>query len=123
MRGIKTIRIFVVEIRTKTNNTMAIKNVSVENDKVVFTFNNDFIRDKVIVTLTNRYQIFLRSRWNFEFNAIQDYFVGNCERGAYIGERKHKKDNYVYDVWDLTKVFPDVQFNDNEKELDMLFEF
>ena len=102
---------------------MAIKNVSVENDKVVFTFRNDFIRDNVIVTLTNRYIIFLRSRWNFEHNAIQDYFVDNCQRGAYIGERKNKKDNYVYDVWDLTKVFPDVKFNDNEKELDMLFEF
>ena len=106
---------------------MAIKNVSVENDKVVFTFRNDFIRDNVIVILTNRYQIFLRSKlrskWNFESNLIQDYFVDNCQRGAYIGERKNKKDNYVYDVWDLTKVFPDVQFNDNEKELDMLFEF
>lgn len=102
---------------------MAINNISVENDKVVFTFKNDYIKDNVVVTLTNRYQIILRSRWNFEFNAIQDYFVGNCQRGAYIGERKHKKDNYVYDVWDLTKVFPEVQFNDNEKELDMLFEF
>lgn len=102
---------------------MAINNVNVENDKVVFTFRNDFIRDNVIVTLTNRYLIILRSRWNFENNAIQDYFVGNCQRGAYIGERKHKKDNFVYDVWDLTKVFPEVKFNNNEKELDMLFEF
>ena len=102
---------------------MAINNVSVENDKVVFTFRNDFIRDNVIVTLTNRYLIILRNRWDFENNAIQDYFVDNCQRGAYIGERKHKKDNFVYDVWDLTKVFPEVKFNDNEKELDMLFEF
>ena len=102
---------------------MAINNISVENDKVVFTFENDFIKDNVVVTLTDRYFIALRSRWNFEHNAIQDYFVENGKKGCYIGERKHRKDKYVYDVWDLTKIFPDVQFNDNEKELDMLFEF
>lgn len=102
---------------------MAIQNIGVENNKVVFTFRNDFIKDNVVVSLTDRYLIILRSRWNFEYNAIQDYFVNICERGAYIGERKHRKDKYVYDVWDLTKVFPDIQFNNNEKELEMLYEF
>ena len=102
---------------------MAISKVDVKNNEVVFTFKNDFIKDNVVVTLSNRYCIMLRSRWNFEHNAIQDYFIKNGKRGCYIGERKHKKDNYVYDVWDLGKVFPEVQFNNNAKELDMLFEF
>jgi hypothetical protein len=102
---------------------MAISKVDVKNNEVVFTFENDFIKDNVVVTLTNRYCIVMRSRWNFEYNAIQDYFTKNGERGCYVGERKHKKDKYVYDVWDLTKVFPEVQFNNNAKELDMLFEF
>lgn len=102
---------------------MAISKVDVKSNEVVFTFKNDFIKDNVVVTLTDRYCIVLRSRWNFEYNAIQDYFIKNGESGCYIGERKHKKDNYVYDVWDLTKVFHEVQFNNNAKELDMLFEF
>lgn len=102
---------------------MGLSNLDVKSNEVVFTFENDFIKNNVVVTLTNRYCIVLRSRWNFEYNAIQDYFTMNGERGCYIGERKHKKDNYVYDVWDLTKVFPEVQFNNNAKELDMLYEF
>ena len=102
---------------------MALSNLDVRSNEVVFTFVNDFIKDNVVVTLTNRYCIVLRSRWNFEYNAIQDYFIMNGEKGCYIGERKHKKDNYVYDVWDLTKIFPEVQFNNYAKELDMLYEF
>ena len=102
---------------------MGLSNLDVKSNEVVFTFENDFIKNNVVVTLTNRYCIVLRSRWNFEYNAIQDYFIMNGEMGCYIGERKHKKDNYVYDVWDLTKVFPEVQFNNNAKELDMLYEF
>ena len=102
---------------------MATSKVEVKSNEVVFTFRNDFIEDNVVVTLNNRYLIILRSRWNVEFNDIEDYLIKNGKKGCYIGERKNKKDDYVYDVWDLTKVFPDVKFNDNEKELDMLFEF
>ena len=97
-----------------------IKDINVENNKVVFTFKNDFIGNKVIVTLTNRYYVVLQSRWNFEHMEIENCFLKLGAKGSYLGERKSPNDDYVYDVWDLNKIFPNVQFNDNTKELETL---
>lgn len=44
---------------------------------------------------------------------FKDYAIENGQRGCYIGERKDR-DGYDYDIWDLTKIFPDVSFKEND---------
>ena len=94
-----------------------IKNVDIQWDKVIITFEKDYIDNQIIKTLTNRYYIVWRNRFDVENAVIERYFIDNGISGCYLGERVSKKYNLIYDVWDLTKIFPNVHFNDNTKDL------
>lgn len=100
-----------------------IKNVDVQSDKVVITFEKDYVGNQTIKTLTNRYYIVWRNRWDFDNAVIERYFIDTGLIGCYLGERMAKTDKSTYDVWDLTKIFPNVHFNDNTKEIEKLIEF
>lgn len=89
------------------------KNVIVKKNRVTFIFNNDFINDVECHSFTERYAILLRSRWSLLYMFFKDYAIEHGKRGCYIGERKDR-DGYYYDIWDLSKIFPDVSFKEND---------
>ena len=89
------------------------KNVIVKKNRVTFIFNNDFINNVECRSFTERYAILLRSRWSLLYMFFKDYAIEHGKRGCYIGERKDR-DGYYYDIWDLSKIFPDVSFKEND---------
>lgn len=89
------------------------KNVIVKKNRVTFIFNNDFINEVEAKTFTERYAILLRSRWSLIYMFFKDYAIEHGQRGCYIGERQDR-DGYYYDIWDLSKIFPDVSFKEND---------
>jgi hypothetical protein len=102
---------------------MEIKNIKVEDKKVTF-YLEDY-RGEHIVEFTKRYFFDTRSRWNFEINEIKRYFLANAPKGSVIGggedyfskKEKHallsNKISNVF-VWDLKKIFPNVDFIEND---------
>lgn len=102
---------------------MTIKNVKVENKKVTF-YLVDY-KGEHIVEFTKRYFFDTGSRWNFEINEIKRYFLTNAPKGSVIGsgeeyfDKKEKHSllcNKISNVlvWDLKKIFPNVDFFEND---------
>lgn len=89
------------------------KNVIIKKNRVTFIFKNDFINDVECRSFTERYAILLRSRWSLIYMFFKDYAIEHGQRGCYIGERQDR-DGYYYDIWDLSKIFPDVSFKEND---------
>lgn len=89
------------------------KNVIVKKNRVTFIFSNDFINDIECHSFTERYAILLRSRWSLIYMFFKDYAIEHGQRGCYIGERQDR-DGYYYDIWDLSKIFPEVSFKEND---------
>ena len=100
-----------------------IKNVDIQSDKVVITFEKDYMGYQNILRLACKYYITLRDDWGFNNMHLERYFINNGKKGCYIGKRKSQTDNFIYDVWDLTKIFPNVHFNDNTEKLKSFIEF
>lgn len=100
---------------------MTIKNVKVEDNKV--TFYLESYKGEHIVEFTKRYFFNTGSRWDFEINEIVRYFIDNAPKGSVIGSGEEYFDNKkikYYDrisnvlVWDLKKIFPNVDFIEND---------
>lgn len=85
------------------------KKIIVKNDKVTFMVKNDFNGEVETESFTERFAVLLRSRWSLLYFYFKQYAIDNGQRGCYIGERKDR-DGYYYDIWDLSKIFPDVAF-------------
>lgn len=106
---------------------MGIKDVKVEDKKVTF-YLEDY-RGEYIIEFTKRYFFETGNRWNFEINEIKRYFLANAPKGSVIGcgeeyFDKNEKHTHLCNkisnvlVWDLKKIFPNVDFfeNDNFKD-------
>lgn len=89
------------------------KKIIAKNDRVTFMVKNVFINEVEAKTFTERYAVLLRSRWSLLYMFFKDYAIENGQRGCYIGE-KQDRDGYYYDIWDLSKIFPDVSFKEND---------
>lgn len=88
------------------------KKVIVKNNRVIFMVKSDFTNEVEIELFTEKYAILLKSRWSLLYMFFKDYAIEHGQRGCYIGERKDR-DGYTYDIWDLSKIFPDVSFKEN----------
>ena len=73
--------------------------------------------------LTKRFIVCPRTRWNFVKQEIEHYFVQHGKRGCLIGSGEDfysvKGKRYIIHpseifIWDLSLIFPDVKFEDNE---------
>ena len=100
---------------------MKINSVKVEDNKV--TFYLESYKGEHIVEFTKRYFFNTGSRWDFEINEIVRYFIDNAPKGSVIGSGEEYFDNKkikYYDrisnvlVWDLKKIFPNVDFFEND---------
>ena len=100
---------------------MDIKNVKIEDKKV--TFYLESYKGEHIVEFTKRYFFETGNRWNFEINEIKRYFINIAPKGSVIGSGEEYFDNKkikYYDrisnvlVWDLKKIFPNVDFIEND---------
>lgn len=89
------------------------KKIIVKKDRVTFMVKNGFINEVEAKTFTERYAVLLRSRWSLLYMFFKDYAIEHGQRGCYIGERQDR-DGYYYDIWDLSKIFHDVSFKENE---------
>lgn len=87
--------------------------VIVKNDRVTFMVKNIFIGEVETETFTEKYAILLRSRWSLLYMFLKNYAIEHGQRGCYVGERKDIN-GYVYDIWDLSKIFPDVSFKERD---------
>ena len=101
---------------------MDIKNVKVEDKKVTFILEG--YNGERIVEFTKRYFFNTNCRWHFEINEIIRYFLANAPKGSVIGSGeeyfdKNEKHAYLCNkisnvlVWDLKKIFPNVDFIEN----------
>ena len=90
--------------------------IDIQNDRVVFTFDNGFIDNNVVITITDRFFATMGHCFR-DMYAIEEYFVNNGDKSAYLGKRRCKNDNLMYNLWDVSKIFPNVYFNDNTKDL------
>lgn len=103
-----------------------ITNIDVLDNKVVVTFES--LGRTLKTELTQRYCVWVKSRWDFEKLELIRYFVKEGQRGCYLGSGenwvspKEYKQRYIsacdIGVWDLSLIFPNVSFveNDNIKE-------
>ena len=74
--------------------------------------------------LTKRFIVCPRTRWDFVKQEIVHYFVQHGKRGCLIGcgEDFCEVKRYIIHpsevfVWDLSLIFPDVKFEDNESSI------
>ena len=76
--------------------------------------------------LTKRFIVCPRTRWNFVKQEIEHYFVQYGKRGCLIGSGEDfynvKGKRYIIHpseifIWDLSLIFPDVQFENNESSI------
>jgi hypothetical protein len=76
--------------------------------------------------LTKRFIVCPRTRWNFVKQEIEHYFVQHGKRGCLIGSGEDfysvKGTRYIIHpseifIWDLSLIFPDVKFEDNESSI------
>jgi hypothetical protein len=96
-----------------------VHDVIIERNKVTFTFM--FYNGKSTVVLKERYLVLEQNRWNFEIQDLTHYFIKHGVKGCYLGECKAF--GLKYDIWDLSKVFPNVMFQYNREILDKYKEF
>lgn len=87
--------------------------VIIKKNRVTFIATNEFTHDIECRSFTERYTILLRSRWSLLYLYFKHYAVEHGKKGCYIGE-KRDKDGCYYDIWDLSKVFPEVSFKEND---------
>jgi hypothetical protein len=76
--------------------------------------------------LTKRFIVSPRTRWNFVKQEIEHYFVQHGKRGCLIGSGEDfysvNGKRYIIHpseifIWDLSLIFPDVKFEDNESNI------
>lgn len=102
---------------------MTITNVKIEDKKVTFYLKS--YDGEHIVEFTKRYFFDTGNRWNFEINEIKRYFLINAPKGSVIGSgedfiNKKEKHSLLCNrisnvlVWDLKKIFPNVDFIEND---------
>lgn len=96
-----------------------VHDVKIEKNKVTFTF--VFYNGKSTVVLNEKYLVLEQNRWNFEIQDMKNYFITHGNKGCYLGERRAF--GIKYDLWDLSKVFPNVMFNYNGDILKKYKEF
>lgn len=96
-----------------------VHDVNIGRNKVTFTFM--FYDGKSTVVLKERYLVLEQNRWNFEIQELKNYFITHGNKGCYLGERRAF--GIKYDLWDLSKVFPNVMFQYNREILDKYKEF
>lgn len=90
---------------------------------------------KYKVELNNRFVVWRKSRWDFVKERIREYFIDYGKRGCYLdaesiyrekvpiskmsdrNQRLYLQNLSNIDVWDLSLIFPDVEFNDNTETL------
>lgn len=96
-----------------------IHDVNIGRNKVTFTLM--FYNGKSTIVLKERYLVLEQNRWNFEIQDLKNYFITHGNKGCYLGERKAF--GIKYDLWDLSKVFPNVMFNYNGEILEKYKEF
>lgn len=103
---------------------MEIIEVNKYNNKVEFILQG--YDGKYRAELTKRFIVCPRTRWNFVKQEIEHYFVQHGKRGCLIGSGedfyKVKGTRYIIHpseifIWDLSLIFPDVQFEDNESSI------
>lgn len=87
--------------------------IKIGENKIFFSVENDFIDEKEEIILSHRYVILLRDRWSLLYFALTRYFIKNGRKGCYIGER-YDSDGSTYDIYDLTKIFPNTKFKEND---------
>lgn len=88
------------------------KKVIVKKDKVIIMVKSQFVDQVETEIFTERYAILLRTRWSLLYFFFKEYAIENGQRGCYVGE-KRGNDGLYYDIWDLTKIFPNVLFKTN----------
>ncbi len=86
-----------------------VHDVKIEYNKVTFTF--VFYDVTSTVVLNEKYLVLEQNRWNFEIQDLKNYFITHGNKGCYLGERRAF--GIKYDLWDLSKVFPNVMFKYN----------
>ena len=101
-----------------------ITNIDALNNKVVVTFES--LGRTLKTELTQRYCVWVKSRWDFEKLELIRYFIKEGRKGCYLGDGENwvspKKYKHIsasdIEVWDLSLIFPNVSFveNDNIKE-------
>lgn len=104
---------------------MEIIEVKKHKDKVEFILKS--YNGKYKVELTNRFIVCSRnSRWDFVKNEILHYFVQHGQKGCVCGsgedfysvkDRKYFIHPSNLFVWDLSFVFPDIEFVDNKDSI------
>lgn len=81
---------------------------------------------KYKVELTKRFIVCPITRWNFVKQEIEHYFVKHGKRGCLIGSGEDfynvKRKRYIIHpsnifIWDISLVFPDVSFDNNESSI------
>lgn len=81
---------------------------------------------KYKVELTKRFIVCPRTCWNFVKQEIEHYFVQHGQRGCLCGSGEDfynvKKKRYIIHpsnifIWDLSLIFPDIKFEDNENSI------
>lgn len=92
---------------------MKISDIKQEKNRVVITVKNESTNETKSFVLNKRFAIFDCDRWNFEINTITDYFIEKGKKGCFIGFFKDKQ-KYRHEIWDLSKIFDNVQFEEND---------
>ena len=95
----------------------------------------EFGGSKYEVELNNRFVVWRKSRWDFVKKSIREYFIDYGKRGCYLDAESIYRENTTLlimsertqrfylqnlsniDVWDLSLIFPDIEFNDNTETL------
>lgn len=90
---------------------------------------------KYEVELNNRFVVWYKNRWDLVQKSIREYFIDYGKRGCYLDAETVYRENTTLpkmservqrfylrnlsniDVWDLSLIFPDVEFNDNTETL------
>lgn len=92
---------------------MKISDIKQEKNRVVITVKNESTNETKSFVLNKRFAIFDCDRWNFEINTITDYFIEKGKKGCFIGFFNDKQ-KYRHEIWDLSKIFENVQFEEND---------
>lgn len=90
---------------------------------------------KYEVELNNRFVVWYKNRWDFVQKSIREYFIDYGMKGCYLDAETIYRENTTLpkmsertqrfylrnlsniDIWDLSLIFPDVEFNDNTEIL------
>ena len=90
---------------------------------------------KYEVELNNRFVVWYKNRWDLVQKSIREYFIDYGKKGCYLDAESIYRENTTLpkmsertqrfylrnlsniDVWDLSLIFPDVEFNDNTETL------